>query len=389
MNNAEYISLHRHDDVRRLALQGASADVDKPFCLQQIEAWQKACGKLPRWADTEGILFPPRLNMEQCSSQFTAEYKARRIIRLLPEGRVSMADLTGGFAVDFSFLSPLFTHATYVERNSELCQMARHNLPLLGAGHAQVVCAEAEDFLKGVSHLDLIYLDPARRDGAGRKVVALQDCSPDVAALAQSLLTRARMVMVKLSPMLDIGQALAALPCVSEVHTVSVDGECRELLLVLASAPSPLTFHCVNLGRQPQEFVTAERHATALIADRVGQYLYEPNASILKAGVQDALCGQFGVSKLHPFSHLFTSDILLNDFPGRRFCVDGLSTCGKRELKAFLRDVRQANLTVRNFPGTVAQLRKQWHLAEGGDIYLFATTLADGTHTLLRCSKVS
>ena len=194
--------------------------------------------------------------------------------------------------------------------------------------------------------------------------------------------------MVKLSPMLDIGQALLSLHAVREVHTVSVDGECRELLLVLAAGECRPAYHCVNLGRHPQSFVTSERHAQPRIAGAPGQFLYEPNASILKAGVQDALCESMDVSKLHPFSHLFTSDILRQNFPGRSFCVDGISTCGKRELKSFLCDVRQANLAVRNFPSTVAQLRKQWHLAEGGDIYLFATTLADGTHALIRCSKV-
>lgn len=368
MDNSEYILAHRTDDVRALALRSADAGIDKSFCLRQIEAWQTARTKLPRWAATDGILFPPRLNMEQCSSQLTAEYKARLVERLLPEERGSMTDLTGGFGVDFSFLAPLFRNAVYVERNSDLCEMAQHNLPLLGAGHARVECAQAEDFLDGAGQQDLIFLDPARRDDAGRKVVALSDCSPDVAALSPALLSRSRVVMVKLSPMLDIGQALLSLHSVREVHTVSVDGECRELLLVLAAG------EC--------------RHAQPRIAGTPGQFLYEPNASILKAGVQDALCESMDVSKLHPFSHLFTSDILRQNFPGRSFRVDGISTCGKRELKSFLRDVRQANLAVRNFPSTVAQLRKQWHLAEGGDIYLFATTLADGTHALIRCSKV-
>lgn len=388
MDNQEYILRHRNDDVRALALRGAEAGVDVPFCLRQIEAWQKARVKLPRWASTEGILFPPRLNMEQCSSQPTAQYKARLVERLLPQGRASMADLTGGFGVDFSFLAPLFVSATYVERSPELCQMALHNLPLLGAPHARVECAQAEDFLGRAGHHDLLFLDPARRDDAGRKVVALHDCSPDVSALSERLLAQARVVMVKLSPMLDIGQALTVLPAVREVHVVSVEGECRELLLVLAQGEAPLEYHCANLGRQPHTFVTTDRHAQPRIAPGPGQFLYEPNASVLKAGVQDALCARLGVDKLHPFSHLFTSDTLCEGFPGRRFRVEGVSTCGKRELKVFLRDIRQANLAVRNFPSTVAQLRKQWHLAEGGDLYLFVTTLADGTHALVRCSRV-
>ena len=389
MSNEEFILCHRTEDVRTLALHGSVSGVDMPFCLSQIAAWQKARVKLPHWACTEGISFPPRLNMEQCSSQSTAEYKAFQIKRLLPNGRMSMADLTGGFGVDFSIIAPLFTSATYVEKNAELCSIAQHNLPLLGVAHAQVVCSDAENFLSETDREDLLFLDPARRDDAGRKVVALHDCSPDVEALSAMLLSRARLVMVKLSPMLDIGHALDVLPAVREVHTVSVDGECRELLLVLSSSSkSPLAFFCANLGRQPQMFVTHERHAKPLIAHRPCRYLYEPNASVLKAGVQDALCEYFGISKLHPFSHLYTSDVQLQDFPGRCFRVEGVSRCGKRELKSFLRDVRQANLAVRNFPSTVAQLRKQWHLTDGGNVYLFATTLADGSHALVRCSKV-
>lgn len=389
MSNEEFILSHRTEDVRTLALHAGVSGVNMPFCLCQIAAWQKARVKLPHWASTEGILFPPRLNMEQCSSQWTAEYKALQIERLLPDRRMSMVDLTGGFGVDFSFIAPLFVHATYVERNAELCSIAQHNLPLLGVAHAQVVCSDAETFLSDADREDLLFLDPARRDDAGRKVVALHDCSPDVETLSTVLLSKARLVMVKLSPMLDIGCALDVLPAVREVHTVSVDGECRELLLVLSSSSeSPLAFYCANLGRKSQMFVTHERHAKPSVAPRPCQYLYEPNASVLKAGVQDALCEEFDISKLHPFSHLYTSDVLLQDFPGRCFRVEGVSSCGKRELKTFLRDVRQANLSVRNFPSTVAQLRKQWHLADGGNVYLFATTLADGSHALVRCSKV-
>lgn len=387
MDNSEYISLHRHDDVRRLALQGAVGGVDLPFCLTQIEAWQKACVKLPRWAAVPGIEYPPRLNMEQCSSQHAAEYKARQLVRLLPADRHSMADLTGGLGVDFSFLAPLFAQATYVERDERLCRIARHNLPLLGVAHAQVQCEQSKEWLAHAGQHDFIFLDPARRDGAGRKVVALPDCSPDVQSLMPALLSHARLVMVKLSPMLDIGQALQALPTTREVHVVSVDGECRELLLVLGGSPGTLTYRCVNLGRDLQEFIVSPQPVQVPLSERPEAYLYEPNASILKAGVQDHLARVWPVTKLHPFSHLFTSSQFLPDFPGRRFLVQGLSTCGRRELRTFLRDVPQANLAVRNFPSTVAALRRQWHLAEGGDIYLFATTLADGTHALVRCSK--
>lgn len=390
--DAAFIAEHRTDDVRRLALAKAPQGVDLPYCLTQIEGWQMARTKLSAWAEADGIVYPPRLSMEQCSSQLTGQYKAS--IPLAPffssssaDAQRSMADLTGGFGVDFSFLAPHFQQALYVERQEHLCEVALHNFQQLGLLHATVQCAEAEDVLPALPHLSLLYLDPARRDEAGRKVVALADCTPDVAALHDQLVAAADVVMIKLSPMLDIRQTLRDLPAVRQVHVVSVDGECKELLFLLSSTPVPLTYHCVNLGRRPQTLVVeADALTPAVIASEPGRYIYEPNASILKAGVQDVLCERLGVQKLHPFSHLFTSEERVPDFPGRCFQLQAWSGFGKKELRTLLSDVRQANLTVRNFPATVQQLRQRLRLSEGGDTYLFATTLADGQHVLLRCS---
>lgn len=390
MTNEEYILQHRTAPVQQLALSKMPEGVDATYCLTQIEGWQTARHKLPHWAAIDGLVYPPRLSMEQCSSQDTAAYK-QGLIQALPfvSSEVSMTDLTGGFGVDFSFLAPRFKQALYVERQAHLCEVARHNFQLLGLHHAQVLCAEATEVLPTLPHQGLIYLDPARRDNAGRKVVALADCTPDVHLLHDTLLERADYVLIKLSPMLDIRQTLRLLPTVRQVHVVSVDGECKELILLLSSKMESLTYHCGNLGRQPQCLVLTEKECAQppTIASSPMRYLYEPNTSLLKAGVQDALCQRYEVQKLHPFSHLFTSQEVVHDFPGRIFAIEAHSSFSKKELKALLADVRQANLTVRNFPATVQELRKRLRLAEGGNVYLFATTLADGSHCLLRCSK--
>lgn len=402
MTNEEYIRLHLHDDVRALALRRPEEGVDARWCLQQIEGWQRAVDKLPRWAQTLGLWFPPSLSMEQCSGEWAAKYKgdvARRLLSVVPA--TAFADLTGGYGIDFSYMAPLFVRADYVEHNSELCRIAEHNFSALGLQGVRVKNADSIEFLSSSDgHYDLIYLDPARRDVAGRKTVAIEDCSPDVCALQDRLLALGRHVMVKLSPMLDISAALARLRHVCEVHVVCVRGECKELLFVLSgdSVGTPV-YHAVNLsggaGDGDLVYVSTREEMQAarpLLPDGSGKkalagYLYEPHAGILKAGLQDTLCRRYGLTKLHPMSNLFTSDLLVEHFPGRAFEVLGHCGFGKRELRSMLGDITCANLTIRNFPTTVATLRKRLRLREGGDVYLFATTLHDGSHALIRCRK--
>ena len=387
MTNSEFILQHRTDDVRKLALRKMPEGLDAAFCLQQIEGWQLARKKIPRWAETEGLLFPPRLSMEQCSSQQTALYKRGVVERLLEGQCQRMMDLTGGFGIDFSYMAPLFREAIYIEQQEQLCQIAQHNFQLLGLQHAEVRNAQSQDVLAAYGEPSLIYADPARRDDAGRKVVLLQDCQPDVVALQDELMAHARVVMLKLSPMLDIQQALRQLRCVREVHVVSVDGECKELLLVMCQQEAPLRYYCVNITDHVQETVVEEVSVRPVISGQQMAYLYEPNASILKAGVQDALCNIYKVEKLHAFSHLFTSDRLIEDFPGRKFRILGRSDFSKQGVRNLLAGVKQANITVRNFPATVQELRKKLKLADGGSVYLFATTMSDNSHALLRCEK--
>ena len=387
---------HYHDtpaDRHALQLAGRT-DIDVPLILRQVEGWQRLRHKVPRWADTEGVLFPPRLALEQCSGQEAAAYKGQLAARLCGAQTAAMADVTGGMGVDFSFMAPVFGRATYVERQEELCTLARHNFPLLGVPHAQVVQAACEDFVPHMQPVDLIYLDPARRSTTGRKTVLLDDCTPNLTLLLPLLLAKARWVVAKLSPMLDVASALLTLQAVHEVHMVGADGECKELLLVLAAdaalQPDEVPICCVNLPAAANVFTFSrqeEQNAPCIYADTPRAYLYEPHAALLKAGAFRSLASIYKVEKLHPNSHLYTSDTQVEGFPGRTFRIDGWSGFGKREIKELLKGEKKANLTVRNFPTSVAELRKRLKLAEGGNIYLFATTLAEGQKVLVRCSK--
>ncbi|MBO4642049.1 MAG: hypothetical protein J5661_04240 [Bacteroidaceae bacterium] len=395
MTETEFIQQHRNEDVHTLAFKKIPDGMNLQFCLQQIEGWQLACKKLPHWSEKKDILFPPRLSMEQCSSQYTSLYKRQIAERLLPEERrQEMVDLTGGYGVDFSYLAPIFKHATYVEQNPDLCKLAQHNFPVLGLSNTSIVCGDGIGQLTQTKkNYSLVYLDPARRDKAGRKTVALEDCTPDITSLATELLLRSHVTLVKLSPMLDISLALHTLKNVSEVHVVSVEGECKELLFVItAEKNGEVKFHCVNLRSEDPVFVCSEteRHTTPDILSRLSNeetFLYEPNASILKASVQNALCSLYNLKKLHSNSHLFVNNRLLKDFPGRSFHIVGWSDFSRQSLCKMLGDLKQANLATRNFPTSVAVLRKRLKLREGGKDYLFATTQADGSHILIRGEK--
>lgn len=377
---------HREDDLQRLLLGHAPAGVDVARAVQQIEGWRTARHKLPTWAMCDDIVYPPRLAMEQCSSEATARYKAGLIPRSL-----SLTDLTGGFGVDSAFMAPAFDEVTYVERNATLCDIAASNFAALGLHQIRTVNGEARAVLEQLPLQDWIYLDPARRDTAGRKMVSLADCDPDVVALEPLLLCHARHVMVKCSPMLDISLALRQLTSMQEVHVVSVQNECKELLFLTLDVP---VVHAVSLrsdGSVESDFTftpTEEQTCQPTYADEVGRWLYEPNASLLKAGCFKLPAVRYDLRKLHRDTHLYTSDVLCDDFPGRTFEVVGLSGFGKQELKEKLGDIRKANLAVRNFPDSVEGLRRRLHLAEGGEDYLFATTTLNRKKLLVRCRKV-
>ena len=465
MTTAEFIQEYREKDTRQLALQSARfPDVDMPYALDQIKGWQTARRKLPTWAACDGIVYPPHLSMEQCSSEPTAQYKlnlamewASRVesselrvessseqpatlnsqLSTLNRHASSMTDLTGGFGVDFSFTSCAFASATYVERNAQLCSMVEHNLPLLGIDNAKVVCADAVDYLSTLDMQTMIFLDPARRDQHGAKTVMLADCTPDVVQLLPQLLKKSRFTMLKLSPMLDWHKAVEDLQgTVREVHIVSVGGECKELLLVLSEemeselkvfcadleagggsslssgSSSYSSSSCSSISSEPSfprtpsspsapSFPSAHSNASLFVyapgssspapnsklKTQNSKFLHEPNASIMKAGCFDELAAAYGVSPVSRNSHLFLAEQPVDGFPGRSFSIERVTTLNKRELRQALAGIEKANIATRNFPLSVAELRKRLKLKDGGDVYIFATTTAEGEHVLLISRK--
>ena len=445
MTTSEFVKQFRESDPRKLALQASRyPDVDMPYALNQIQGWQTALRKLPSWAACDGVVYPPHLNMEQCSSEATARYKqqvARRWAERIPNAsRTSMTDLTGGFGVDFSFTSRCFDCATYVERNASLCEVVGANLPRLGIRNAQVKCAEAEAVLEQMEPQTMIFLDPARRDEHGAKTVLIADCTPDVCQLLPSLMQKSQFVMLKLSPMLDWHKAIVDLDGkVREVHIVSADGECKELLLVLASDGKPeVQVFCVDIQSRPdsegqyprsefvysiggeaepqptnsklkiqnsklpsattqncqQQQLTTQKSQLKIAAGnnsklkiQNSKFLFEPNASVMKAGCFDEIARAYGICAISRNSHLFLSDREIDGFPGRSFAIDAVTTMNKRQLRQTLSGMKQANIAVRNFPLSVAELRKRLKLNDGGDTYIFAATTSEGDHILMLTHK--
>lgn len=493
MNQAtlDFIRQHQDDDVRQLAFLGSKyPEVDMPFALDQIRGRKMARVKLPRWASIDGIIYPPHISMEQCSSEQTALYKAELAARLLGlspsssengeekekesenasnlhlseicefagkgavdsefakneatckkkqilteskenvneikeephEGdfteETGFVDLTGGFGVDFSYIaSRLGVKSMYVERQAHLCEAAKENFGRLGLKNAIVKNGDgievlhsfaskkeaaasdslgitedqSQSLLKTNLGLKLIFIDPARRDDAGNKVVSLKDCTPDVTLLQEEMLSKADYVIIKLSPMLDWHRAVSELNCVQEVHIISVNNECKELLLVLSARNmGNLRIYCVN---DAQSFVCDEldmESSSVKIAPSTFeemQYLYEPNASLMKAGCFGVLSERYDARMLSKNSHLFVSQAPIEAFPGRSFRIIAISSFNKKELKRHLSGITKANIATRNFPLSVAELRKRLKLKDGGETYIFATTLSDESHVLVITEK--
>ena len=450
MNQAtqDFICQHQDDDVRQLAFLGSKyPEVDMPFALDQIRGRKMARVKLPRWASLEGIIYPPHISMEQCSSESTALYKAELAARLLglpasssgtemkAENEIEFVDLTGGFGVDFSYIAArLGVKSMYVERQAHLCEAAKENFGRLGLKNVIVKngdgievlhsfhpkkkdAASADDSL-GITYdqprsllktnlgLKIIFIDPARRDDAGNKVVSLKDCTPDVTVLQEEMLSKADYVIIKLSPMLDWHRAISELSHVREVHIISVNNECKELLLVLSARNmgemevssadgevkhvENLRIYCIN---DAQSFVCDEldmESSSVKIAPSTleeMQYLYEPNASLMKAGCFGVLSERYDARMLSKNSHLFVSQAPIEAFPGRSFRIIAVSSFNKKELKRHLAGITKANIATRNFPLSVAELRKRLKLKDGGETYIFATTLSDDSHVLVITEK--
>ena len=414
----DFINAHLNDDVNKLALSKFPDDIDKQFVIQQIQARQLLKKKLPSWSENDELLFPKRLSLEQCSSELTAKYK-RTISRNDEEAQCNISenqcqsvgekrtliDLTGGMGVDTSFLSDNFDETIYVESQAGLCELAEHNFKVLKK-NIKVVNAKAEDFLTQCEEVDCIYLDPARRDEYGRKMVSLHDCSPDVAELQDLLFEKTNTVIVKLSPMLDIDIIKKELKNIKEIHVVAVKNECKEVLVLCQrttdngqqiSSKACSQLITIDL-RENWNFSfneNEEQNAIPTFADEIGKYLYEPGVACMKAAPFKLLSQRFNIKKLHRNSHLYTSDELVADFPGRTFEVINVVPFDKKAKKILSQQttdngqqsLSKVSIAVRNFPLSADELRKNLGLQDGNDFYIFGTTMKGEKKVLILGSK--
>lgn len=393
----QFIREHLTADVRTLALSARPDGVDMQYALTQISGWQAARLKVPLWAATEGIVYPKHLSLEQCTSQYIAQYKASFIEGLLGSG-FKMADITGGMGVDCFFISRSASQVYYNEMSAELCDCARINFKALGRPEIEINCGTAEEFVTSLASdsLDLIYLDPARRGDAGRKLVSISDCQPDTVALQDDLLRISANVMVKLSPMLDITRALTELKHVSHVFIIGLEGECKEITLLLQrgfEAEPTITAVDIKADGTPESAVSsAKSNDTALplpIADasclQPGTFISEPSAPYMKSALFRTIAARTGTTLLHPDTHLYWSKQKPESFPGRTFQIEGIIPFDKRSLSSLAKT--QANLSVRNFPESAPALQRRLKLRDGGSRYLIATTLADSRRILLDLRK--
>ncbi len=389
----QYISAHASDDVTRLALHPSKdPQVDMAMALQQIAGRQKAKEKLPEWYATEGVLYPKKVSLEQCSSSQTAEYKAS-----LVEGG-SFADFSGGFGVDTIALARKFAKGHYVEPQEELCELFQHNCKVLDINNVNIVNGTMEDNLAAIGPVDTIYLDPSRRDVHGRKVVALEDCVPNLLEWKELLLAKCNTLMVKLSPMIDIFQTLRDLPETYAVHVVAVEGECKEVVFLMTRRDAPWhvsttdpTIVAVDINKNKAFRVEAtldtERTTPPRIATELGTYLYEPNAAVMKAGIFNALSQQFQIQKLEKNTNLFTADELREDFPGRVFRIEAVHEFHPRKIAKELSHLENASIAVRNFPLSAEDLRKTLKIKDGNACYLFGCTLSGNKKCVIQCRK--
>lgn len=383
----QFLTEHKDDNLAQLALSlRTSEDFPTQEALLQIELRRKAAQKLPEWYDQASIVYPSKLSLEQCSSIHTARYKQDII------AGSRLIDLTGGLGVDTYYLSEKFDSADYVEQDQRLVEGARHNFSQLGSSKINCYNTTAEEFLKTISgEVDYFFTDPARRAG-GRKTYFLEDTFPNITVLHPMLLDKAKGYLLKASPMLDIKQGLKRLSHVQEVHIVSVDSECKEVLFHVAStakdSPKIIAANCNKGGWKQFEFTYEIEAAIDVTITEPLQYIYEPNSAIIKAGAFKSIAQKYELSKLHTNTHLYTSNERLPSFPGRVFLLNKVIKADKKSIGRAINN-SQANLASRNFPVSVAELKKKWSIRDGGSQYLFATTLADNRKAVLVCEKLS
>ena len=403
---SDFVQTHLNDDAAELLLAAQKyPDIDVPFAVEQIEARRRLKGKLPTWYAHPDLLMGGRVPAEQCSSEVTARYK-RSIIDSPCAGPLtevaSLCDMTGGMGVDCWYLSEGMERAIYTERDETLCKVARHNFGVLADGkHPHVEVRQGDGRNLPIPSVDVIYLDPARRATDGSRVYAMEDCEPNIVEWQDELLAHAKMVLVKLSPMVDLTDVLRKLHGVTELHVVAVKNECKEVLVKLSSHPAPnpheqgcrpagCVLHGVDFGSEKTLRYTATfpDEMDVLVSENgVGHYLYEPDVTLMKAQVFGSLCHRFSVRQLDHGTHLMTSDRLISDFPGRIFEVEEQMPFASKTLKRLSRLIPQANMATRNFPLTADQLRRRTHIKDGGDVYLFGAKVQGEGDLLLKCSK--
>ena len=399
----DFIQRHLEDNTAELLLSAHKyKGIDVPFAAEQIEARKRLKMKLPEWYGNADLVMGGRVPAEQCSSEVVAKYK-----RSIIEGE-SLCDMTGGMGVDFWYMSEGMKRAVYTERQAHLCDAARHNFSVLADGrHPEIEVRCGDGRTLPIPQVDVIYVDPARRDGDGGRVYAIEDCEPDVTAWQDELLSHAQTVLVKLSPMVDVTDVLRKMKNVTEIHILAVRNECKEVLVKqrgcvpMACDESPMRqgedadgcrVFCVDFFPSYTikcSFPFAANGACAITADGAMKYLYEPDVTLMKAQAWEWLCSRFPVCQLDHGTRLMTSDELIEDFPGRIFAVEEQMPFSSKIAKRLKSLIPKANISARNFILTADELRRRTGIKDGGEVYLFGAKVNKLGDTLLKCRKIS
>lgn len=372
----EFINNYLDSDTTALLFKKSPfPDVDIKELVEQIEAKKKCKYKLPTWFNCKNIYYPNKLNIEQTSSEVTAEYKSSLI-----KGK-TLVDMTGGFGVDTFYFSKCFQNLMHCEKNKELSLIAKANFKTLKKDNIDNFLTDGIDFLKETTKdIDWIYVDPSRRHESKGKVFLLEDCLPNIPELLDFLFQKANNLMVKTSPLLDISNGIKSLKGVKAIHCIAVNNEVKELLWLLEKDfNKEIIINTINITKkcnQAFSFKLEQEKSTQANYSEPKSYLYEPNAAILKAGAFNSISEKFELNKLHPNSHLYTSLKLINDFPGRIFSIQSVLPYSKKNFNKFKKV--KANVTTRNFPESVTDIRKKLNIKDGGESYIFFTTSQKG-----------
>lgn len=380
----DFINRHLNYPAADLILQASKFPKwDMKLIAQQLVGKQLAKNKLPLWFKNDDIQYPKRLSMEQCSSETTALYKSSIV-----KGSRGI-DVTGGFGVDTYFFAIKTKSLVYCEQNKELAHIVKHNLEVLKQKETKVFFGDGIQYIKDNKPSDWIYIDPVRRK-EGQRVFRLQDCEPNVISLKNLFFEKSNQILIKTSPLLDIKQTLQDLESVKEVHVISVNNDCKEVLYLLEKGfKSETQIHCANFKKDTFEKFSvrlSEEQKSVVEYSEPKSYIYEANSAVMKAGAFKAIATRYGLKKLHKNSHLYTSDKLISDFPGRSFKCSGVISPDKKNLAKL--GIQNGNLACRNYPQKVDVLKKKLKLKDGGDHYIFATTLLNSKQKLLLCKKV-